>query len=67
MHRRSFASEGTLPKATRRERKLVRGNAEAWVSTLQKCRVVSHFDAGPGYRFLVRMRRVWRRNFSPGW
>ena len=35
MHRRSFASEGTLPKATRRVRKQVRGNAEAWVSTLQ--------------------------------
>ena len=35
MHCRSFASEGTLPKATRRERKRVRGNAEAWVSTLQ--------------------------------
>ena len=35
MHRRSFASEGTLPKATRRARKRVRGNAEAWVSTLQ--------------------------------
>ncbi|MBQ6139948.1 MAG: hypothetical protein IJI54_01590 [Kiritimatiellae bacterium] len=28
MHRRSFASEGTLPKATRRARKRVRGNAE---------------------------------------
>ncbi len=37
MHRRSFASEETLPKATRRVRKQVRGNAEAWVSTLQKC------------------------------
>ena len=36
MHRRSFASEGTLPKATRRARKRVRGNAEAWVSTLHK-------------------------------
>jgi hypothetical protein len=36
MHRRSFASEGTLPKATRRERKRVRGNTEAWVSTLQE-------------------------------
>ena len=35
MHRRSFASEGTLPKAVRRVRKRVRGNAEAWVSTLQ--------------------------------
>ena len=35
MHRRSFASEGTLPEATRRARKRVRGNAEAWVSTLQ--------------------------------
>ena len=35
MHRRSFASEETLPKATRRVRKQVRGNAEAWVSTLQ--------------------------------
>jgi hypothetical protein len=36
MHRRSFASEGTLPEATRRVRKQVRGNAEAWVSTLQE-------------------------------
>ena len=35
MHRRSFASEGTLPKATRRVRKQVRGNAEARVSTLR--------------------------------
>ena len=38
MHRRSFASEGTLPKATRRARKRVR-NAEAYISTLRfgKC------------------------------
>ena len=36
MHRRSFASEGTLPKATRRARKRVRGNAEARVSALPR-------------------------------
>ena len=29
MHRRSFASEGTLPKATRRARKRVRGRGDA--------------------------------------
>ncbi len=47
MHRRSFASEGTLPKATRRARKRVRGKAEAWVSTLHVAD-----DGREGYRFM---------------
>ena len=36
MHRRSFTSENTLPNATRRARKRVRGNAEARVSALPR-------------------------------
>ena len=50
MHRRSFASEGTLPKATRRARKRVRGNAETWVSTLQKNKLNTRYSIG-----IVRM------------
>ncbi len=51
MHRRSYASEETLPKATRRVRKQVRGNAEAWVSTLQKADMESsNFCGGNMHR-----------------
>ena len=61
MHRRSFASEGTLPKATRGVRKRVRGNAEAWVSTLHEERFLLHGCSDGGcLLYVVRAaRRRW--------
>ena len=74
MHRRSFASEGTLPKATRRARKRVRGNAEAWVSTLQdtnqpKRGSRAHVQAHPPKgmtRLATRRGRLWVSCPFPG-